>query len=334
VVDGSINRRSRTMVDLMPADRIDNFSIVDDEVEVSIPDQTVLAPSGARDSPIRDSEETDELEDVDDPRSQSRYRRGYPVGYAAKILGKGKTKFQSWQKEQNLHGQNEWAPFHNQKEWDLVQWLIKNVGQKSIDEYLKLPIASICTPIQRRITNLFQIQEHADLSFHNTYSLMKKIDQLPTGPDWVCDIVNVSGDLEGEDGERMGEDLELWRRNPLECIQELIGNPSFKDKMVFEPAQFFTDEACTNRLIDEAWTGDWWWKAQVSSRLRFGEVLFKKTTPYQKKIPKGGVVAPVILASDKTQLTKFRGDKSAWPVYLTLGNIEKATRRQVRRKMN
>jgi hypothetical protein len=127
----------------------------------------------------------------------------------------------------------------------------------------------------------------------------------------------------------MGEELDLWRRNPLECIEELIGNPSFKDKIVYEPAQFFTDEACSNRLIDEAWTADWWWKAHVSSRLRFHGVL-KQSTPYQKKIPKGGVVAAVILASDKTQLTQFRGDKSAWPVYLTLGNIEKATRRQVR----
>ena len=98
---------------------------------------------------------------------------------------------------------------------------------------------------------------------------MKKIDRLPSGPDWVCDIVKVAGDLDGEDGERMGEELDLWRRNPLECIQELIGNPLFKDKIVFEPAQFFTDEACSNRLIDEAWTADWWWKAQVSSCLRF-----------------------------------------------------------------
>jgi hypothetical protein len=162
---------------------------------------------------------------------------------------------------------------------------------------------------------------------------LKKIDQLPTGPDWVCDIVKVSGDLEGEDGERMGEELDLWRRDPLECIQELIGNPSFKDKIVFEPARFFTDEACTNRLIDEAWSADWWFKAQVSTHLCFN-VYIKKSTPYQKKIPEGGVVALVILASDKTQLTQFRGDKSAWPVYITLGNIEKATRRQVRRHMN
>jgi hypothetical protein len=37
----------------------------------------------------------------------------------------------------------------------------------------------------------------------------------------------------------------------------------------------------------------------------------------------------VILASDKTNLTRFSGDKQAWPVYLTIGNIEKATRRQL-----
>ena len=37
-------------------------------------------------------------------------------------------------------------------------------------------------------------------------------------------------------------------------------------------------------------------------------------------------VAPIILASDKTHLSNFSGDKSAWPVYLTIGNIEKAMR--------
>jgi hypothetical protein len=44
----------------------------------------------------------------------------------------------------------------------------------------------------------------------------------------------------------------------------------------------------------------------------------------QEKLPAGAVVAPVILASDKTNLTTFSGDKKAWPVYLTIGNISKA----------
>jgi hypothetical protein len=42
----------------------------------------------------------------------------------------------------------------------------------------------------------------------------------------------------------------------------------------------------------------------------------------------GGTVAPIILSSDKTTLSQFRGDKKAWPVYLTIGNIAKATRRK------
>jgi Plavaka transposase len=46
-------------------------------------------------------------------------------------------------------------------------------------------------------------------------------------------------------------------------------------------------------------------------------------------LPANSTIAPLILSSDKTQLTQFRGDKSAWPVYLTLGNISKTKRRQV-----
>jgi len=40
-------------------------------------------------------------------------------------------------------------------------------------------------------------------------------------------------------------------------------------------------------------------------------------------------VAPVILSSDKTSLSVFSGDKKAWPVYLTIGNISKDVRRWV-----
>lgn len=48
----------------------------------------------------------------------------------------------------------------------------------------------------------------------------------------------------------------------------------------------------------------------------------------QERLPKGATIAPLILASDKTTLTRFRGDKSAWPVYITIGNIKKDIRRK------
>ena len=115
-------------------------SLVNDrevEGEVLMPDPT---------APVfyQRSEEPGDVEDVDDPWSQIRYCRGYPVGYAVKILGEGKTKFQIWQEEQSLRGENEWTPFHNEKEWELAQWLIKNVGHKSMDKFLRLSIVSMC----------------------------------------------------------------------------------------------------------------------------------------------------------------------------------------------
>jgi len=137
------------MDDSMQPDSVDINSDV--EVEVSAPEEMVLPKKKLAVSSIQRSEAP---EDIDDARSQSRYRRGYPVGYAPEILGEGKTKFKIWQEEQRLHGENEWAPFHNQKEWDLAQWLIRNVRQKSTDEFLKLPIVSMRMDVQSRLTNL------------------------------------------------------------------------------------------------------------------------------------------------------------------------------------
>ncbi|KAG1843439.1 hypothetical protein F4604DRAFT_1884605 [Suillus subluteus] len=55
------------------------------------------------------------------------------------------------------------------------------------------------------------------------------------------------------------------------------------------------------------------------------EKCYSLTHIQQGKLPPGATIAPIILASDKTSLSQFHGDKSAWPIYLTIGNIEKAT---------
>ncbi|KAF8241316.1 hypothetical protein K440DRAFT_573394 [Wilcoxina mikolae CBS 423.85] len=47
---------------------------------------------------------------------------------------------------------------------------------------------------------------------------------------------------------------------------------------------------------------------------------------FQESLPDRSTVVPVILGSDKTMLSTLRGDKSAWPVYLSIGNLSKVKR--------
>ncbi|KIJ59637.1 hypothetical protein HYDPIDRAFT_100300 [Hydnomerulius pinastri MD-312] len=228
----------------------------------------------------------------------TRYIESYPDSSAGAPITDETlpTKFHRILQGQREQNEDVWGTFADEDDWELAKWLAENVGQTQTDKFLKLPM----------------IQNRAGPSYKNNRAFMKKIDSLPTkGPDFACDLIQVAGDQLGPNGEMMTTELELWRRNPVDCINELVGNPTFKDLMAYAPERAYEDAEGTKRIYDEMWTCDWWWETQ-------------------QKLPNGATIAPVIIASDKTSLSQFRGDKSAWPVYLTIGNIEKATRRRPR----
>ncbi|KAG2053928.1 hypothetical protein BDR06DRAFT_982598 [Suillus hirtellus] len=80
-----------------------------------------------------------------------------------------------------------------------------------------------------------------------------------------------------------GEAFDVFYRDIIECIKVLYSDPDFADFLVFAPECHYTDEDQTIRLFHDMHTGQWWWD---------------------------------------TQVTMFR-NKSAYPVYLTIGNIPK-----------
>ncbi|KAJ7801548.1 hypothetical protein B0H14DRAFT_3092408 [Mycena olivaceomarginata] len=80
--------------------------------------------------------------------------------------------------------------------------------------------------------------------------------------------------------------------------------------MCFAPKQLYMDEKGEIQVFKEMWIGNWW-------------------KEIQKCLPLGATLTPLILSSDKTMLLNFCGDNSAWPVYLTIGNIDKETQHQV-----
>ncbi|KAJ7734910.1 hypothetical protein B0H14DRAFT_3613817 [Mycena olivaceomarginata] len=123
--------------------------------------------------------------------------------------------------------------------------------------------------------------------------------KLPIGVAGAGEHISLEGDLVDEDNQFKTEVAELWFRDPIECVKELIGNPVFKHVIDYAPSKLYDHPL--GRKGSEV----------------VNEMSSARCTS-----------APIILSSDKTRLSQFSGDKSAWPVYLTIGNINKDTRRK------
>ena len=111
----------------------------------------------------------------------------------------------------------------------------------------------------------FQVNSRENLSFHNSYPFLKKVNQLPI-PNclvWKCSIVDVTGNRLDEDGNTMNEQLELWHRDPIDCVKSLIGNPTFKDYISYVTKHVYMDDGGKVRIFDKMWTSDWWCDTQV-----------------------------------------------------------------------
>ena len=63
-------------------------------------------------------------------------------GEAGNGLRQSKTQYEVWLQDQREGEKIPWYLFACEREWALAKWLLKNAGQKSTDEFLKLPIVS------------------------------------------------------------------------------------------------------------------------------------------------------------------------------------------------
>ncbi|KIJ31667.1 hypothetical protein M422DRAFT_266567 [Sphaerobolus stellatus SS14] len=221
-------------------------------------------------------------------RTDSTMLQEFPSEYeAGKRRGTRQTCWERMRDDRVSGHKDRWGGFEDQEQWELACWMMKSgLSQGEIDKFLKLSITQNKTrPI-----------------FHNKCAFFQLIDDLPTSriPEFDCEIIEVEGTQVDENGNKRVEHLELWRWDPIACIQEIIGNPALRDHISYAPVKLFTDDK-------------WWWDVQF-------------------ELPKGSTVVPVILASDATRLSNFGGDKTAWPVYITIGNVDKGIRHQPNRR--
>jgi Plavaka transposase len=76
-------------------------------------------------------------------------------------------------------------------------------------------------------------------SSHNKRSFLKRIDALPAGPGWSRHTVPVLGDILDGKGKLLREELELWLRNLVECVKDLIQNPAFRKSLAYAPERVY-----------------------------------------------------------------------------------------------
>jgi hypothetical protein len=69
------------------------------------------------------------------------YIEEFPANLGAgAVWGEEVPLFEKIRQQQERNNTSPWGPFEDQEEWELAEWLIRNVGQKQTDAFLNLNI--------------------------------------------------------------------------------------------------------------------------------------------------------------------------------------------------
>lgn len=76
-------------------------------------------------------------------------------------------------------------------------------------------------------------------------------------------MIDVEGSIVDIEGNRQHIFLEFFKRDPVQIIQTIVSDPTLRDDLHWEPTKLYADIDCTERIYNEAWTGDDWFRLQV-----------------------------------------------------------------------
>lgn len=196
-----------------------------------------------------------------------RFSEKHPT--AARTFGTEETSWEARRKEDEAEGIEPWWPFDSVEDWKLADWLMScGISQKEMDKHLKLPTvrqSPLSFIISADVFPCFQTTDRVKPSFKNVRELLKKVDNLPAGPEFRCERFTVTGDLLDAENVPIKEETEMWYRDPLDCVQELLSNASFSRETAYAPERTYrvNEKKEKVREYGEMRNADWWWDKQV-----------------------------------------------------------------------
>ncbi|KAG1800872.1 uncharacterized protein HD556DRAFT_1430227 [Suillus plorans] len=179
---------------------------------------------------------------------------------------------------------NMYYPFSGREEWELAKFLIENLNQGQISRFLKLLWVRSETRQQP--------------TFKTAPQLITFMDALPKGPQGRCTTIET-------DGYVTTHPVHLIWRDALEVTKHIFGNPIFANDMEFDPYEIFVD-------------GEWEYGEWMSSS-RVHDI--QACIIFYDELPRGATIVPIVLASDKTPVTRHTGGLEMHPTFLTITNI-------------
>lgn len=118
--------------------------------------------------------------------------REYFSHQAGRGLHREPSVFEKIRSSQVAKGESIWGRFSDEGDWEVAQWIVESGTTLASANKLAL-----------------QIRENHCTSFHNSRSLLQKVDALPRGPEWTCELLGVEGDILDEGGAPRTERVEL-----------------------------------------------------------------------------------------------------------------------------
>ena len=180
-------------------------------------------------------------------------------------------------------------PFSSELEFGIAHWFMEEkVSKGAIDRFFR-------SPFLQPITQSIGFRQANDV-FRALYPVTSDTLQWATYPMTIPtemkDVPDIKVTLR-------------YRRIDL-AIKALLGSIPLKEHLTYSPYRQYGSDG--ERIYTDMASAEWWWEMQ-------------------ERLPEGATLVPVLLSSDKTQLTNHSGDQASWPVYLTLGNFSHEARR-------
>ncbi|TCD67754.1 hypothetical protein EIP91_011996 [Steccherinum ochraceum] len=199
------------------------------------------------------------------------------------------------------------APFTDRLAFETARLVYEKakLPAKKIDALLNLWKASL-------------LQHDGSPPFEDHAQLYATIDAITHAGDvnWECLTMRYTGDPPKTVGDHSWMDVEheVWFRDPLKVVHNMLANPDFNGEIDWAPFREVIEEdgERTYRFKD-LMSGVWAWEQ--------ADLLA------QNPANQDASFVPIILGSDKTTVSVATGQTDYYPLYLSIGNVTNTVRR-------